>query len=294
MLSILLPNLKIMRVPVLQRVSVPVLLNLLVLVLFFGAAPVLADQETGRPLRWQSRFEVAPPLSDWPGVVMQYGAENFHLVKDTLGKFATVMRVDYPRGSWSPAQTKKAGLAVGGLGFLARVVGDAPAETLHLRYYVRFPADFVFVKGGKLPGLYGGEGNRGGEQPNGSDGFSVRLMWRAQGAGEVYAYLPGQPGDYGVSLGRGSWRFTPDHWTLLELELRLNTPPRHDGSLRLWVDEKLVVEQGGLRFRDVGALRIDGLMFSTFFGGNDASWATPGTTSVYFANFAVSDSYIGP
>lgn len=32
---------------------------------------------------------------------------------------------------------------------------------------------------------------------------------------------------------------------------------------------------------------IEGIMFSTFFGGSDASWATPHDTFIYFRDFKV-------
>ena len=121
--------------------------------------------------------------------------------------------------------------------------------SLLLSYSVYFPADFDFVKGGKLPGLYsstgfmnsstgtidantdscsGGAGNEAGKSC-----WSIRLMWRENGEGELYLYLPIQKSgeydpcgiteagnngksrenwicnsDYGVSLGRGKFQFT--------------------------------------------------------------------------------------
>jgi len=55
-----------------------------------------------------------------------------------------------------------------------------------LTYDIAFDENFDFVKGGKLPGLRGGANNgcEGGSQPNGTDCWSTRLMWRKNGAGE--------------------------------------------------------------------------------------------------------------
>lgn len=56
-----------------------------------------------------------------------------------------------------------------------------------LSYELAFDAGFDWVKGGKLPGLRGGpnpDGCSGGNEPNGTDCFSTRLMWRQNGAGE--------------------------------------------------------------------------------------------------------------
>lgn len=80
--------------------------------------------------------------------------------------------------------------------FLRAVAGLAPTNALHLRYYVRFSEGFDFVKGGKLPGLFGGA------IPDGTNGFSVRYMWRTNGDGEAYAHLPTSD-LYGTENGRG-------------------------------------------------------------------------------------------
>ena len=58
-------------------------------------------------------------------------------------------------------------------------------------------------------------------------------------------------------------------------------------------EEKLVLDQGNVVFRTVASLKIEGIFFCTFFGGNDPSWATPKTTHADFAKFAVGTGYIG-
>ncbi len=73
------------------------------------------------------------------------------------------------------------------------------ATNASLEYSVYFPSDFDFVKGGKLPGLYGGhKGCSGGNaavewvdalRSSLSDAFScfsTRMMWRTGGKGELY------------------------------------------------------------------------------------------------------------
>lgn len=58
------------------------------------------------------------------------------------------------------------------------------ANNVSLGYSVFFPVDFDFVKGGKLPGLYGGTRGCSGGNPA-VDCWSTRLMWRSDGKGEV-------------------------------------------------------------------------------------------------------------
>ena len=144
-----------------------------------------------------------------------------------------------------------------------------------------------FVKGGKLPGFFGGEGASGGEIPDGSDGFSTRFMWHKHGDGEIYAYLP-TSSKHGTSIGRSNWRFRPNKWYHLEQEVVLNDPGLANGHIRVWLDGRKVLDQNELTFRKVNQLTIDGIFFSTFFGGSDLSWATPHDVYIDFADFSVS------
>lgn len=88
----------------------------------------------------------------------------------------TVLSVTYPPGSYS-------GNSIGGLQFFSEVLNGS--QTVMLNYQVGFPKDFNFNKGGKLPGLFGGNSTQecsGGR--NSDDCFSARLMFRTGGAGE--------------------------------------------------------------------------------------------------------------
>lgn len=59
-------------------------------------------------------------------------------------------------------------------------------KTMMVSYEVAFDNDFDWVKGGKLPGLRGGslDGCSGGNQADGDNCFSTRIMWREGGMGE--------------------------------------------------------------------------------------------------------------
>src|SRR5690606_32845406 len=133
-----------------------------------------------------------------------------------------------------------------------------------------------FVRGGKLPGLVGGSAPTGGERATGLNGFSARLMWRPGGAAVQYVYYPDQTGTWGddlpYALG-GQRAFSPGRWHRVEHRVRLNTPGQRDGRLQAWFDGELALDAGELRFRDALGVRIDQAYFSTFFGGNDPSWA---------------------
>ena len=233
---------------------------------------------------WMQKWQV--------GRKKAWGLQNLKAMPDPSGKFPTIIRATFPKGSASPTVTRNTSRPVGGGQFFARL-GITSRESMHLRFYVRFAEDFDFVKGGKLPGLFGGSVGSGGNIPNGTNGFTTRFMWRRSGAGEVYAYVPSSI-EHGTSFGRGKWRFQPHRWQLIEQEIKLNTPGKKDGRIRVWFEEKLVFDEDNIVFRTVSSLRIEGIFFCTFFGGNDPTWATPRTTHIDFAGFAVGTGYIGP
>jgi hypothetical protein len=215
-----------------------------------------------------------------------FGQADTSIIPSGDPRFPSALRVRYPADSASQLAAATADTPHGGAQYyLADVNG--PVDDAYLRYYLRFESGFDFVKGGKLPGLYGGRVTSGRKIPDGTNGFSTRYMWRANGAAEVYAYLPTSVA-HGTSLGRGSWVWPTDVWTEVQQHVRLNTPGRSDGVVQVWLNGVLVLNESGLTFRSDASLQIDGLFFSTFFGGGDASWSTPRDQYADFADFTVS------
>ena len=92
-------------------------------------------------------------------------------------------------------------------------------------------------------------------------------------------------GQYGESISPGAWTFTPGRWQHLEQEVIVNHLGAFDGVLRVWVDGELVVNQNDMLYRVADNVLVAGLMFSTFFGGHDPSWASPRTQAGFFRNF---------
>ncbi|MEN8652020.1 polysaccharide lyase [Streptomyces sp. 21So2-11] len=117
------------------------------------------------------------------------------------------------------------------------------ATTLYLRYDIRFPAGFDYGKGGKLPGLYGGNP---GEASGGNHGnaWSTRFMFRNGNKGEVYVYTPDGDG-YGKDIGLGSWSFSPDNKTHT-IQQSVN---RSTGKITVWYDNQQVLSQNGAGHR---------------------------------------------
>lgn len=190
------------------------------------------------------------------------------------GRKRGFLRINYPKG--------RVGLRGSGAYWRSRL--KSPKDALTISYDVRFGPDFDFVRGGKLPGLGGGsqEGkpNRfvaGGASVTGVNGWSVRVMWRKNGEAVAYAYHMDKPGTYGEDF-KWLWqgkpvKFNPGKWQRVQLKVTLNQPGEKDGRIQAWLDDRPVLDQGGLRFRTVPSLKIDSIHFSTFFGGHDDSWA---------------------
>lgn len=248
----------------------------------FGMSALLPGSGLAAPVSWSD--DLRGGLAAWGPLRSSWGEHNREFRTEGTPPLP-FMRVHIRKGSIDPASMVRRGQPRAGTGFKAGLLPPG-TQAAELRYWVRFPSDFNFVRGGKLPGLYGGAGNSGGHIPTGSDGFSFRLMWLAGGRGQVYAYLPTSR-QYGTSLLKGDFRFERGRWHRLRQQITLNTPGLDDGKVALWIDDRLAGEIDRLRIRDVPRLTLDGIFFDVFFGGNDDTWAAAADTHVDFAHFDV-------
>jgi len=204
--------------------------------------------------------------------------------------FTNMLRVNYPKGSIDSGSVSALGTPLGGAQAALPFSTGATSATTTLQYYIRPQPGFQSNKGGKLPGLYGGNTSvaSGGNDPDGTNGWTARLMWRNANNGEVYAYLASASADsYGLQLGCGNWTWQPGQWTEVQETVSLNTPGQSNGYINIYINGTEVLQAIGLEFRTVSSLQINGLFFSTFFGGSDATWASPQTQHTDFAGFAV-------
>ncbi|KAF9239164.1 polysaccharide lyase family 14 protein [Melanogaster broomeanus] len=237
------------------------------------------------------------------------------------------MQAYYPQGSYTLSREPN-----GGISFYApgpANVDLTTAKEATFGYSIYFEADFGWQKGGKLPGLYGGDTAEGSVSCSGGSRstscFSARLMWRTDGAGEIYSYLPPYTDpqfaaneaqctvppysecnpDYGASIGRGAFYFTSGQWNTVSQRVRLNDIGQPNGELELYVGSVSVINVGGLILRDSEEGRIRGIMMQTFFGGmqmkflnvdvvltqivigSTADFACPKDQYAYFADFTV-------
>ena len=218
------------------------------------------------------------------------------------------LRVLYPAGSANPGSSPP--LPLGGAQFYSQLINISTPITLS--YFVRFPLNFPFdfvnpttsdpYTLGKLPGLYGGKGNTGTHVPTGADGWTTRFMWcnyveptkkKVRAGGEILLFTyDSNKGTYGHSfgtnLGCNNWHFSADNqWHNLQQTVHLNTPGVANGRIDVCYDQKLVLTQKNIMFRTVPTLNINGILFQTFFGGSGSDYATPISTYMDFADFAL-------
>jgi len=220
---------------------------------------------------------------------------------------STAVKVNFPAGSYDYQGPN------GGVNFYSNTgLNLSNAREVTSSYSVLFAEGFEFNQGGKLPGLYGGDdpsidigcsGHRRDKRC-----FSVRYMWRENGQGELYAYLPRPDmgpefkgneqicnvpplsvcSDLaGASVGRGSWTFTPGKWTVLSQRVKLNDAGAQNGELEVTVDGQTMFSLNGLAFTDSENGRIDGYIFQSFFGGHHSDWASPKDQDMFLRDFSV-------
>jgi hypothetical protein len=252
------------------------------------ASPVHEKQPTSpNALVFKADFSKSSLSAAFGNAGVSYGNHNVILWASGGG-----IDVTYPAGSYKPSATP-----VGGFGLYTnhRVTTGAI-----LKYGVFFPAGFNFVKGGKLPGLYGGKRGCTGGDPA-VDCFSTRLMWRDSGKGELYLYANREaqdpaicqmPGNYcnptyGWSLNTGAFTFKTGEWTNIEEHVTLNTPGQRNGKLAIKVNGVEVIRYNNIVFRTAQYpnIVIDGMDVETFFGGGSPDWATPTRQITKFREF---------
>ncbi len=235
---------------------------------------------------------------DW-GIKWNSRADKNEIIQNAFmgGKS---LRVNYPAGGLGPSTT--------GLQFPI-VLRDIPNiengfyQEIYLRYYVKFEKGFDFRKGGKLPGLMGGGDSwirSGGNQPDGTNGWTLRFMWIEDGKIIVYAYVPkSKNGKWGeVKWGQGidcDFTVEPGKWHCIEQYVNVGTPNKDNGKLKVWIDGIEKVNIDDMRFWNVenNNGKIGGIYFSTFHGGNTKDWSPTVDSYAQFDGFVLAKKRVG-
>ncbi|BGP47070.1 hypothetical protein JCM10450v2_002922 [Rhodotorula kratochvilovae] len=197
--------------------------------------------------------------------------ETLSFVEDPLdGDGGIVLEVDYPKGSYTGSSDNA------GVGNMQMAVFGEGKQRAMVSYDVGFNEGFDFVKG---------------------------VMWRENGAGEVYAYIPTYDGQCtegvsassischtndGVSINRGSFTFEAGSWNTVTEVAILNSDPSPDGEangvLALYAGETRAIYLENVVFRTNASVVLNAFIFSTFFGGSTESYAATADCSTYYRN----------
>jgi len=132
--------------------------------------------------------------------------------------------------------------------------------------------------------------------------FDLRFMWRANGIGELYSYLPLtsnnadvlakvppktiESNNYGFSVGRGALTFHRGAWNTIAERISLNDPGKSNGKIQIWINGTTVLHVEGLQMRNTSASVFKGMHFQTFFGGSTSDYASPITQDAWFADIS--------
>jgi len=196
------------------------------------------------------------------------------------------LRIYFPKSSVGPSE--------GGHQASIRL---KPAEEYYLSYWLKFSKDFSWgdtSHGGKLPGLAQGKLCSGGQRCDGTNGFTVRYMWRKNGAAVLYLYHMDKPHKWGedfplVPGGDESFYFKPNEWINLVQRVKVNTGEDANGEVQVWVNAVEALNLSGLRFV-TGDRKIDTFYVSTFHGGNTPDWGPLNDSYLWIDDIEISAS----
>lgn len=162
-----------------------------------------------------------------------------------------------------------------------------------LSFDVYFEDDWQWVRAGKMHGVGPAKIVSGG-RPKQPDGWSSRMMWHRDGGAHNYLYDQDQSRKYGKGDRTEGPVMEKQRWHHIVFETKLNDPGKANGEARMYVDGELVAEDNGVEFRGVGGEEtlIQKMLFSTFHGGNDPSWAPRDENGDYTTVHARFDNFV--
>jgi hypothetical protein len=192
----------------------------------------------------------------------------------------------------------------------SRWLDDAGRDVVHLRYWIRYAADYdqgnLNHTGGSLCAItgtdkWGGMGTAG-LRPLGDDAFDSRVEgwvdWqKAPPPGWLmcYAYWMDMKRDrdghfWGNLLGpAAAARVVPqrDRWLCVEQRIAANTPGKADGELAVWLDGALYLHQRGIRWRSSDAVKIKRATLMVYVHQSRRD------NRVFYDDVVVSTGYVG-
>jgi hypothetical protein len=169
-----------------------------------------------------------------------------------------------------------------------------PKSEATLEYDIMFAEGFEWVKGGKLPGFRGGNKSittTGCVVPQPKNAWSFRLMWRLNARVSMYMYDQERTvrnEKCGISRESKDNFLSTGVWHHFKTYVKVNSrADRKDGIARLYVNGSIVLERTGIQWYSYLYVPVNYVYFSSFYGGNDASWAPKKPTYIKFRNVSL-------
>jgi len=151
-------------------------------------------------------------------------------------------------------------------------------------------------EGGKIGfGLGGGSVPSGGKIAD--DGFSARIMWKGAGDGTSTLGLYSYASDRSKNLPWGdefileNYSIPVNQWITIRLDLGMNSHgDNSDGYFVLYIDGVQMLAKYNIQWQqsDSPVPSIDQIIYSSFYGGGDISWAPDRDTFSRIRNLCIS------
>ncbi len=145
-----------------------------------------------------------------------------------------------------------------GVGFTWPSSELAKATSACLSYSVLLPPKFEFAEPGYLPGLYSVSNVAELDAKSPEEGFAARVAWARGGDVGVEVRAPGTGSFWQGAATREQWPL--GRWVPVEQEIALNSAGAGNGTLRLWVDGKLRVENQSVLFKPDASPGLSGVV----------------------------------
>jgi hypothetical protein len=174
-------------------------------------------------------------------------------------------------------------------------------EVVHVRSYYNFAEGFDFGQGVKIARI-----SSFNEATQMNDIDMVMTVRSAQGSqqcgltdmADMGIFFNGKPVGYDWgSIGSGV-KFQRGRWYAVEYMVKLNTPGRSDGAVKLWVDGALVASKEGVNIRGKGGsdVKLNRIRVGGWYsnGANGNSCKNPsGSSTMLIDDVAVGTEYLG-
>lgn len=197
------------------------------------------------------------------------------------------LQITYPAGNFGNSLATGTGVQVELL--------LTPKVEYFMSYNLCFSDNFSWgttSEGGKLPGITGRMRCGSDFICDGTDGFSARFMWRRNGRAVLYLYHADMPNAYGQDFtlhypNGDTVFFEKGKWYTISERVQINTDAdTKNGDVQVWINGVEVLNLDTLRFQTNGDL-ADCFYFSTFHGGNDATWAPTETCYMWYDDLLI-------